>query len=691
MSSLCSSPPRIVAILVLCGIVSFGLLYLDHNMEVTISTLRRPSSIEKVWGTFPPFPSSSVLPSHLSLPMLYAPEPPASLPSLAPSSTDSAILSCTPQSVASSTHLSRGVVLIAMTTDAVAAAAATLESARSLARASLQAHLFTSINVSDSSLWSAVSVIQHIPSSLSLASLLWNSSFHLSLLLTPGDTVCTDVHAVLDLLSDWDVLLNVGSASFGGTESLGMLGYRTSPAFHTLLSSWLLSDSGSHGVRSLIKYVATRPPGVSVNIGVLLRQVEVRFFPAELSNHVSFSALIPSGGNVLSYPMRTSSANRANVCGWVNGKGGGHVVLHNSSSGATSPVFDHEAVCRACQPAHCDAELWRSTPALIVPLFTFLRLPSASPSPVPVAERTINGLTYGVLLFAYSQNAAALPAYLADNAVVAEGIRAASPTIPITMFTNADRMLAATSGPWDSVISIPNELLLPGRQWWSRTMSLNSTPYDLSVMIDSGSGVCGDVMQLFSLMISEGWDMLGASGGLAGGPGGYFQNGVLGFRGGPKFDALHATWLDIQLRMDKGGDDQHTLGHALHRHPEFRAGVMQPRFHLIYTMMLRSRPAVRNMGMRHSLVITGPVLISPGVMPGASARERLCDWHNKGRVFPHVIVMNASAYAMTFNHAFSPAECQVLAGEPCSHPELNWTAVQPLAIPFAKYIQTHTL
>lgn len=195
-------------------------------------------------------------------------------------------------------------------------------------------------------------------------------------------------------------------------------------------------------------------------------------------------------------------------------------MLHNRSSGATFPEFDREAVCRACHPSHCESELWESTPSSIVSLATFLRLPSASPSPVPVAERTINGLTFGVLLFAYSQNASALPAYLADNAIVAEGIRAESPALPITMFTNSDRTLAASSGPWDNVISIPDELVLPGRQWWSRTMSLNSTPYDLSIMIDSGMGVCGDVMQLFSLMIADGWDMLGASGGAAGGPSG---------------------------------------------------------------------------------------------------------------------------------------------------------------------------
>ena len=164
---------------------------------------------------------------------------------------------------------------------------------------------------------------------------------------------------------------------------------------------------------------------------------------------------------------------------------------------------------------------------------------------------------------------------------------------------------------------------------------------------------------------------------------------MLGFRKGHKFDALHATWLDIQLHSNKGGDDQLTLGRALRRHPDFRAGVMQPRFHLVYAPIQRDRPVVRSMGMRHSLVLTGPVMVFPGAPAGASARKRNCDWFNKGRAFPHVIVVNGTARSMTFFHAFSPAECDVLAGEPCSHPELNWTAVQPMVVPFAEYVKSH--
>lgn len=330
MPSPCLSPflRTVGAIFVLCvGIVSSGLFDIDVKNNIASALLRHPISV-KMASSSPSLPLSETLPLPLSmqttpsvLPSRFFPSflSASELPATPSPSTLTSADSVAPSDAlpsAPALSLSRGVVFIAMTAEAVAAAAATLESARSIASASLQAHLFTGVDVADSSPWSAVTVVRHVFTSSSPISLLGNSTFQLSLLLTSGDTVCIDVHIVLDALGGagegWDLLLNAGSASYGGVDSLGMLGYRMSAAFCTLLAGWLLSGSGT--LRSLIDFVAQRPPGLTARIGVLQRQVEVRFFSPQLPRYIGYSALISTGGSVFSYPLLTTSTNRVHVC-----------------------------------------------------------------------------------------------------------------------------------------------------------------------------------------------------------------------------------------------------------------------------------------------------------------------------------------------------------------------------------------
>jgi len=282
-------------------------------------------------------------------------------------------------------------------------------------------------------------------------------------------------------------------------------------------------------------------------------------------------------------------------------------------------------------------------------------------------------------MFAYSSNLDALHGYVAANAAAARGIKASSPGMPVTLMANGQ--LGKTIAPFDSIVTIPDSLLLPGRQWWSRTMSLNATPYDMSLMIDSDRVVCGDLMPLFRILLE--WDMVGASAGFAGGFPGNYDNGVLGYKRGDAFNSLLATWLRIQRAMDQGGDDQHTLSRAFREHPEFRPAIVSPAWHVKYAPLRRNLKA----DLFHTLVVHGAVVVYANVSATEGERQGLCEWLNAD-LRPRVLVRPRGASLERVEFAFSQVECDAFTGGVCNHPEISWPP-PPVAISFLEYVKQH--
>ena len=614
----------------------------------------------------------------------------------------------------------RGVVLFALSSSShdnvkkLASAVATLSSARANSRQGwIRAHLFTTLDLpsADRASWDAITFVPFpspgVSPDLYALSLLPNSSFRYSLVLPPGNTVCGDVHDMLDVLvaEEWHVLITSGAAAFGGSMSLGIMGWSQGPEFRALHTSWLeiaRKDSRS-GTTSMIDFVVQHPSAASYRIGVVARPAEIRYSRASPGSVMMSSALI--AGAVLAYPTATSTtAAMRGLCSWAaapfssSGSRRDRVFVFNSSTGAVTIMSSTESICAALGNRRC-TDAWitgaafsgdnDSNNSITAPLLHAYRPPTPSPSPAPLAQRRIHGLTYGVVMFGYSLDQRKSAEYTVENAITARGIKHSNPGVPVALITNARNLTAEF--PWDLIIPMSDNDVLRGRQMWSRTLYLNHTPFDLTITVDSGRGVCGGLMDLFEIL-ARGWDMVGTSGGSAGAPIGQYDNGVLGYKLSPAFNAVQATWLSIYAKFgklaDENGDDQHPLARALRLHPTFRAAIVPPRFHAVYGPAQRLNEG-RSRGMRHSLVLDGPVVVSPGVGPTEADRIRLCTWLNSD-TRPRVVVFNATTPGeSSVKHAFSPVECDKLTGGRCNHPELNWTLPQSLAVPFLYYVDTH--
>ena len=289
----------------------------------------------------------------------------------------------------------RGVVLFALETSShdnlkkLASAAATLSSARANARQGvLRAHLFTTLDLppAERASWDTVTVVPSPSSGVSpdlyALSLLPNSSFRYSLVLPPGNTVCGDVHDMLDILADekWHVLMNSGAAAFGGAMNLGIMGWSKGPEFRALHTWWLeFTRRGSRsGARSIIDYVVHVPQAAKYRVGVLARPSEVRFSYSSPGSVIMSSALIT--GAALAYPTATSTtAAMRGLCTWAGssssspGSRQSRVFVYNLTTGSISILSSKESICAALGNQRC-TDAW-TTGAFFVSASTSSSVP----------------------------------------------------------------------------------------------------------------------------------------------------------------------------------------------------------------------------------------------------------------------------------------------------------------------------
>lgn len=208
-------------------------------------------------------------------------------------------------------------------------------------------------------------------------------------------------------------------------------------------------------------------------------------------------------------------------------------------------------------------------------------------------------------------------------------------------------------------------------------------------------------MPLFRLLLE--WDLVGASAGYGGGFPGTYDNGMLGYRRGPRFDALLASWAAIQRRIDQVGDDQHTLSRALREHPGFRTALVGPSWHVKLfpaSLSARRRKDATAAGVgpppgggdhtrsvMTTLVVHGQARLMAAWVGPEEDRRALCRFLNRRRR-PRVFVLDATVSPPQWAIAYSQRECDALTGGLCDHPEVDW-ARPPEAQPFIEYVSRH--
>jgi hypothetical protein len=285
--------------------------------------------------------------------------------------------------------------------------------------------------------------------------------------------------------------------------------------------------------------------------------------------------------------------------------------------------------------------------------------------PRKVRERTRPPETLGALYFAYNQDPDRAAGYVAAVAKSAASLKRHDQSIPVAVLTNA-KDLAGLHEQHYSVIDyflpiqdkdiVQGRAAKQGRQWWTRTLYLNHTPFDVTLQLDSDRSVCSSVKHLRTLI--RGYDMLHVSVGVL--P--IFDNGVMVYRNNAKFQAMHRRWLEGMERDAKVGDDQPALIRALDDVSDeigFKSGVLPPIF------QVKLAPAVGEQwgssSASHSLVLNGDVKIVAGT-------ETQCDLPARNASRPRVVVTNINQSSLVF----SQNECNDFMGGRCRTKEMDW-------------------
>ena len=211
----------------------------------------------------------------------------------------------------------------------------------------------------------------------------------------------------------------------------------------------------------------------------------------------------------------------------------------------------------------------------------------------------------GVVYFGYHEDANRSLQYVEAISRSAKKLSETNAGLNISVITNAviSPLQSAALG-FASIVHIKEDHIYPGRQWWTRILYFNATPYDYTLAIDSDRMVCADISAVFAYLDS--YDILGVSAGIL--PA--LDNGVLAYKKGWKFNRLISTWMHYQMRLGQFGNDQPSLGIAIDRLPMLISGILPP------TWQAKFIPAQgqtwRSTNASRTLVLHGSVKIVAG-------------------------------------------------------------------------------
>lgn len=256
----------------------------------------------------------------------------------------------------------------------------------------------------------------------------------------------------------------------------------------------------------------------------------------------------------------------------------------------------------------------------------------------------------GVVYFGYSSNKDTAKEYVDRIIESSYGIRKYSPHLPIMLFTNADY----NGTQFEYLHYIPDSLILPGRQWWTRISMLSYTRFTYTLSVDSDRVICNDISGVFGLL--DRFDMLGVSAGIL--PA--LDNGVIAYKSGRKFQILTGLWMEEQIKAGKDGNDQPTLARAIRRFKGYKVGVLDQSWQVKYIPAV-GQPWGPRCKMSRTLVIKQPIKI---------AATRTCPLETNSSK-PRIYVSNRSS-SPSGNIAYSQDDCDRLLNSSCLFRELDW-------------------
>ena len=300
----------------------------------------------------------------------------------------------------------------------------------------------------------------------------------------------------------------------------------------------------------------------------------------------------------------------------------------------------------------------------------------------------------GAIYFAYHQNFSRAMVFLYNAAASAKSLKKFHPNLHITLFSNLNISRSDLNGyGFDGQIVIPIPAIIE-RQWWTRLTYLNHTPYEFTLSIDSDRFVCNDISEGFNILMyghrGKSYDLLEVSAGIL--PS--FDNGVMFFRKGRKFNHLIQTWMRFQTAWNKYGDDQGCLAHALEfiatRNDSawatlgpFNVGVLPPRWQVKHIPVVGQ--VWGNSTVMRTLVISGDVKI----IAGSSSCEKFSPLNDTKRRIYSLHRDAESSKNVTIAAFYSQEDCNRHLQNRCPFSEIDWTSPNYLVRERREYISQY--
>jgi hypothetical protein len=289
-------------------------------------------------------------------------------------------------------------------------------------------------------------------------------------------------------------------------------------------------------------------------------------------------------------------------------------------------------------------------------------------------------MSRGVLISAYSKSEPIFHRLSAEANDAGRSAKSFSPELPTALITH--RPEAADPSAFDYVIPVRTDLLVEGAlreaaytpQWFTRLYYYASSPFNVTIAIDSNAGFCSSPLPL--LEAASRWDFAVPSQ-LRDDCGLWPHNFLIAYVSESATTvALFREWVLMQLQKGVPLDDQETLWHAMYSRPVQK---LSPRLGRITSLGAISLLTLDTTFFKRLLPAVTPIFTGQVALIHPRTTGLACPAWNDATTYtarggevlqpgwasrPHVLVATELAGRLT--PAFSPDECAAIANQSCA-------------------------
>jgi hypothetical protein len=280
-------------------------------------------------------------------------------------------------------------------------------------------------------------------------------------------------------------------------------------------------------------------------------------------------------------------------------------------------------------------------------------------------------MPFGVLIAAYSMDTHTRKRLLFEAHSAARSLKEVDPDVPTALVTHDSHRISEEAS-FDYLVPVREDLLLRGRiregnyapQWFTRLYFYASSPFNVTVAVDSNSGFCGSVRPLLQAARFYHFAVPSQTRGCGFHP----HNFMMVFASETReAQALFEEWTLRQLQKGVPSDDQGPLGRALRR----RFARLRPRYGVVNPNAALS---LINLQLGVFLPsVTAPLVGPPMVVHPFNAFHQCAEWraatgggaHQRPLIVVGHVQRSSNGERLRLTPAYSPAECANISQRTC--------------------------